>query len=387
MIEEIKHTCNFVIRKKMITLIVVTNLLASLSILGQDDQANFRDISLGASVDLSNVFFLDKESGWVLGKKRLFKTEEGGKFWKSLDLRLLPYENLSQVFFQDAKVGTLVVRKTSVGESESNYFRILRSVDGGESWAELKTVRQGVAQRMLFSDQQNGWIVGYRKKGASLVGYKYLVLHTKNGGKTWNEISDLVKSSAGGDLDSIDYERQRKVVLDVFARSNYPVTLFLSSFQLLVYRNASLWQSVTVDPGKILGRYGTFVRFGFTEEGSLWRAATADSIEGTYGELVIHKSSSRVERNIKHRTYFSDIAYLGKKRYIIAGHISKKWNAESKGVILYTEDGGENWRKLYEDENLSTFSSIFKRSPKELIVVGQKGKIIEIKLSFGNARI
>ena len=382
MTKEIKHTYDFLIRKKMITLIVVANLLASSSILAQDDQVNFRDIGLGTPVDLSNVFFLDNKSGWVSGKKRLFKTEDGGKLWKSLDLRLLPYENLSQVFFHDVKVGTLVVQKSNDGESESNYFRVLRTTDGGKSWAELKTVRQGIVRRILFSDRQNGWIVGYRKKGMSLVGYKYLVLRTKDGGKTWSEISDLVKSSAGGDLDSIDYRRQRNVVLDAFSRSNYPVTLFLSSFQLLVYTNASLWQSVKVDPGKIPGRYGTFVRFGFTEEGNLWWAATADSVEGTYGELVIHKSSSLVERNVNHRTHFSDIAYLGKKRYMVAGHISKKWNAQSKGIVLYTEDGGENWRKLYEDENVSTFSSIFKRSPKDLIVVGQKGKIIEIELSF-----
>lgn len=135
-------------------------------------QTGFTDESI------NDLYFRDKEDGYVLAANRIFVTGDGGKSWRESS-KFLPegfggaLPELYSVRFTSKKRGLIVgsvSRRDRVVDS-----LVLRTEDGGGSW-----VRQAVPTReelihLDFASEKRGWIVG-----ASGV-----MLETRDGGATW----------------------------------------------------------------------------------------------------------------------------------------------------------------------------------------------------------
>lgn len=167
----------------------------------RDGGASWKEQKSGASVPLNGLWFLNETQGWAVGASRtVLSTQDGGEHWKKTGAKgwldrargaLGPLwgsrssqaePDLRDVQFVNLRVGWIVGRGL-----------ILRTTDGGESWvaSELELTARGRPelfdpQQVFFLDEETGWVVGVLDDPSERESRaEGLILHTKNGGKTW----------------------------------------------------------------------------------------------------------------------------------------------------------------------------------------------------------
>jgi photosystem II stability/assembly factor-like uncharacterized protein len=186
------------------------------AVVGEDAAAE--DMMLAAQEpSFYDVHFRDEKTGWIVGEfGKILKTTDGGKTWKEQQQSLLGEEITDELDLPTFYGVDFINDKEGVAVGLEG--RIAHTVDGGETWTfdpiggeehePLLTVqlfpdgsgwaagiagevmkREGGAwepadlgmrvhswlRRVSFADPNNGWLVG---------GFG-LILHTRDGGKTW----------------------------------------------------------------------------------------------------------------------------------------------------------------------------------------------------------
>lgn len=168
---------------------------------------------------------------------------------------------LTAVYFVDEKTGWAV----------GHWGVILRTDDGGESWA-VQRQDTSVDQPLFsvyFRDRETGWAVGLWS----------LVVSTRDGGKTWTPVR--LPPPPGG-------KKADRNLLKIFA--NRMGTLFVAAEQGMVLRSydgeswsyletgykGSFWTGIVLNNGTILvgGLRGTIYRSG--DDGRSWRESKTD---------------------------------------------------------------------------------------------------------------
>jgi photosystem II stability/assembly factor-like uncharacterized protein len=126
----------------------------------------------GALPELYSVRFSGKKRGWVVGSisnndvvvdSLVIFTNDGGKSWQRQ--RMPTKQELIHVDFADEKRGWIV----GVGGT------ILHTEDGGETWAEQQSGTRATLYHVDFRNERTGWAVGERAT----------ILRTTDGGTTW----------------------------------------------------------------------------------------------------------------------------------------------------------------------------------------------------------
>ena len=136
-----------------------------------------------------HYFFLDEQTGWVIGNG-FFKTTNGGTTWNSIS-GTNPGVNTSDgsVFFSTAITGYITdpysIYKTSDGganfiklfgtytayyhdigfvDSQTGYITdrqyILKTIDAGQTWTKEVVLAQGELIELHFTDASHGWAGG-----------------------------------------------------------------------------------------------------------------------------------------------------------------------------------------------------------------------------------
>jgi len=133
---------------------------------------SFKVISGVTDLPLYELFFSDKQHGWITGGYfddddvylKLFKTEDGGQTWQ--DIPDFNY-HIRDMFFEDSLHGW------AVGNDTSYTGIILETTDGGENWTAQVEGLSAPLTALHFKDGY-GWAVGGNG----------LVLRTEDG-STW----------------------------------------------------------------------------------------------------------------------------------------------------------------------------------------------------------
>jgi len=129
----------------------------------------------GADVELYSVRFSSKKKGWVVGSisKRervvdsiLVYTDDGGETWRRQ--RAPSRVELIHIDFVSDKRGWIV----------GNEGTILFTRDGGASWTKQNVGTNVTLYHIDFRNDKNGWVVGERGT----------LLRTTDGGETWTTI-------------------------------------------------------------------------------------------------------------------------------------------------------------------------------------------------------
>lgn len=129
---------------------------------------------------LHSVFFVDESRGWAVGGKgALLSTSDGGEHWQQ---RPRPVEDtLHEIIFTDASTGWIVCERSIFAPmaKEDSVSYLLKTSDGGESWARVDVTRGEDVDIKLaglrFADAEHGWVYGEQ-------GVLYA---TADGGRTW----------------------------------------------------------------------------------------------------------------------------------------------------------------------------------------------------------
>jgi len=130
----------------------------------------------GEFVSLWDIFFLDSKTGWAVGSIYngsggyclVVGTDDGGETWWQTKWKS-DIGGFRKVLFTTHKIGW------ALGMGGGIYY----SNDGGKTW-ELRLDKY--SYNMCFLNEMQGWIISL-----DIAPHKYYLLHTSDGGKTWDE--------------------------------------------------------------------------------------------------------------------------------------------------------------------------------------------------------
>lgn len=120
-----------------------------------------------------DINFATKHSGWIVGVKDSFslviKTTNLGMSWSNqLDFQIFP--KITSIYVKDSLNAIIT---PFYEQSDDNL--ILKTTNGGESWIPIPLNSINKLVKILFVDEQNGWIFSQNNK----------VMRTSNGGGNW----------------------------------------------------------------------------------------------------------------------------------------------------------------------------------------------------------
>ena len=189
----------------------------------------------------------------VDGQFVILMTTDGGASWERVPAAALPPALANEGFFAASGTNVTVAAPNHVwiGTGAASEARVLRSSDGGRTWAVAKTPLDAGPSAgifsIAFSDAQHGIVVGGDYKAETVAGNNAAI--TTDGGATWTRGEGAVGLSIGGGLctgQRLDHRGRRpgrhgrlerpRTDLDPDCRTG------LSRVQLCAARDGRIWR-------------------------------------------------------------------------------------------------------------------------------------------------
>jgi photosystem II stability/assembly factor-like uncharacterized protein len=216
--------------------------------------------TVGTTAGINDIYFRDKEAGFLLAGNSIFVTHDNGTHWTQSRV-FLPEE------FEGADVELYSVRFSSKNKgwvvgSISKRERVIDSIlvytdDGGETWRRQRAPSRLELIHIDFVSDKRGWIVG---DGGT-------ILFTRDGGASWT------KQTVGttGTLYHIDFRNDKKGWA-VGERGTLLRTTDGGETWTVAPTNVNVTllsvQFLNDDEGWAIGRGGTILRS--VDEGKTW---------------------------------------------------------------------------------------------------------------------
>ena len=228
---------------------------------------------------INDIYFRDKEDGYLLAGNRIFGTDDGGTRWTE-KRRFQPTEfggglpELYSVRFASKKKGWVVgsiSRRDTVVDS-----LILYTDDSGASWQTQRAPTRDELIHLDFTSDKRGWVVG--SSG--------VILHTKDGGETWTRQRSGTTATLYN-VDFLDEELgwavgERGTILrttdggETWVMVNAPVRSTLLSVKF-----------INEDDGWIVGRGGVILRS--EDSGRTWVRQESKTTQNLYALFIDKK--------------------------------------------------------------------------------------------------
>jgi photosystem II stability/assembly factor-like uncharacterized protein len=246
----------------------------------EDGGRSWSPQAVGTTDAINDIYFRNKEDGYLLAGNRIFNTSDSGRAWREVR-RFLPRDfddalpELYSVRFSGKKRGWVVgsvSRRDTVVDS-----LLIYTDDGGTSWLRRRVPTRRELIHLDFVSDKRGWVVG--ASGT--------ILHTEDGGETWAE----QHSGTTATLYHIDFRNERVgwavgehgTVLRTTDSGEtwFPVTVSVRSTLLSV-------QFTGEDEGWIVGRGGVILRSG--DGGQTWVRQESKTTQNLYALFVDKKN-------------------------------------------------------------------------------------------------
>ena len=149
--------------------------------------------------DLNTVYFLDSKRGWVGGDAGyLSKTDDGGQTWVRQTVGTTAAIN--DIYFRDKEAGFLLAGN-----------KIFVTRDDGTRWTEARAFLPNEFEgadvelySVRFSSKKKGWVVGSISKGDRVI--DSILVYTDDAGETWRR----QRAPSQLELIHIDFVNDRK---------------------------------------------------------------------------------------------------------------------------------------------------------------------------------
>ncbi len=170
-----------------------------------DDALDFRDID---AIDAQTAYILSIGNGPA---SRIYKTTDAGKTWK------LQFKNDDEKAFLDAMSFWDANHGIAFGDSVDKRFYILTTSDGGNTWSRVLPENLPPAQENEGAFAASGTNIALSGKSHAWIGTgaaaKSRVLHTADGGRTWQVADTPLASGPSSGIFSIAFRDARHGVI------------------------------------------------------------------------------------------------------------------------------------------------------------------------------
>ena len=254
----------------------------------------------GTTENLTNVFFIDNNTGWIVGENGiLLKTLDGGDSWGQLASGTTKL--LNKVKFFNKNEGYIA------GEST-----LLFTSDGGNNWSSAQS-----DGKVYFIDMNKGWMV---TQGVDIE-YTIKVFRTNDGGSNWVDVLDETYSAEeyGRNIDIFGVDNKIWVFGSYMYQGDYGGSILKFSSDGESFSNISIpefnWDQYVSNVFYVNENSGWLIN-GVTGTGSSL-SALYNSLNGgaNWGEIVSHESNEGVFSSIFYISDTEGWVSLGDKIY------------------------------------------------------------------------
>jgi photosystem II stability/assembly factor-like uncharacterized protein len=261
---------------------------------------------------------------------------------------------------------------------EDTYFRLFHTVDGGRNW-DVQYEGEGVGgTQLVFAGDHNGWLTGIAYKNPLL--QRYLILHTTDQGKHWNDASFELKRMIAENPQQVN-----EGIMGVAFKEPNTATVITSDMRLFsTGDDGKSWARIGSIQNK-LGLDSSSRRFGVIDGKGLWSiGGRSSSDSGTSGNLFIQQQDHSWINHYLRGVFFTDAVHLSNDRFLACGFrmkvklVGKEYSTYPEGVILYSPDGAETWEVVYNNPRIQKINSITVVSDGSGWAVGDNGMIIRL---------
>lgn len=314
---------------------------------------------------MGDIFFVDSQKGWaVVGSWYIFYTDNGGETWKAQFSGSKMSYGLGHFFFADAKkgcVGGSTIFCTEDGLSwkeqlgvrpmgRKDWFKgfivelwggdfvnndtawavgpyglIMKTEDGGKKWEVKTRVIEGI---LTFVNDKEGWNA---KEGN--------ILYTDDGGNTWK----VQTKTRGYLMDLFFLNHLKGWAVGWYSEQSTKGERIIWGQVLHTQNGGKTWMTQLKESGG--ARSGGFSRVYFIDENKGW-------VVGNSGLIFHTKDGGKNWERQKSGTRFrlNGVHFVNNKMGWAIGNLDiEDENAPpetplSEGIIIHTDNGGDNWR-------------------------------------------
>ena len=334
---------------------------------------------------LTQVHFVDENTGWVADRKLVFRTSDGGQNWEQLDLKIPSEASISSLFFINNKLGWLSLIKMLDVEpfGHSSSSSLLMTSDGGNTWTQRAVYPNDVEISCLrFLNDDEGIATGNRIVRSSPSYPELFVLITKDGGATWNDLSQKVNAAV-----SNEYGQANDLGADV--SWELPARLLLLTPLGRIVSSSdhgTTWQTVT----QLQGGYEyktSYRKIHVTKRGTFRVIGDSTGDDGAWGDLTLEsKKNSWTSYELLGTPIFDAIS-RSEDEIIVCGGDTRVEEAGIRnrlgpyfGTILLSRDAGKTWSVIYKSAITESFISLTKVNEYGYYALSDAGTVVRFTL-------
>lgn len=363
-------------------------------------KANLKDWQVEAedlgTDNLTDVFFVDSNNGWIVSQNGdvfdakggiLYKTIDAGKTWTKINLSIPKSFFISKVFFITEEIGWLLIQTDgNADKAVRTVLNIMVTDDGGLHWKLQNHFDDAYASKLMVSRNGEGWLTGFTRKSNDSVAGIGLILHTRDFGNTWSDVSPTHSNATEDGREAFTATVNRWN--DIYSDQEFTATALSDNGKILKTTDGGAsWQLVNKIPYDPIG----YAKISSDNFSLLKRFKASDflvlsgrnSQEGTLTNFMLVDKNRVYERYRLPNVYISDIAYVRSNEIIACGtklQLNHQKNLINRnGIILYSKDM-TNWEIIYETTNQCKRGCSFNKISvfnKTLVVVGSDAKLIK----------
>jgi len=348
---------------------------------GVDSSWKVSGTLVNPSEDLVDVQLIDNNNGKAAGAKgTIFETQDGGRSWQRLRGGLPANPEFVRICFVNRSLGWAVVMKSQPSPSDtgSSYDAFLmRTEDGGATWSNQYTIKNGSLSQIRFVNDREGWAAGSTRgpEGGAQTEH-LLILHTLDRGLHWTD--SFMQAAEQRTDDSAE-----DIHVDTAA------TMFLTT-------NGAIFN--TADAGKNWNMIKmpepdypqlANLRLAIDQSHRLWVLSSANSREVAATVLARRDSNGDWATIQLADWYISDVKFLSPSQIIVCGFVGKKVEQQplqnTEGIVAFSADNGKTWKIILRTKDAPRINSLAVISQDQLLALGNNGWAFKIQKSSETA--
>jgi photosystem II stability/assembly factor-like uncharacterized protein len=137
---------------------------------------------VGGKLGFKDVQFINDATGWIAGGfSGIYRSDDGGMAWSQSFRGESDGIYLSSVWFSSITNGWAVGFQRNGELRDLRRAVVLHTVDGGKTWQKLQLGENDpFFDRVYFTDEESGWLFGRDN-----------IYQTRSGGQTWQAVLRL----------------------------------------------------------------------------------------------------------------------------------------------------------------------------------------------------